>query len=245
MNLNYMQNQSKVRAAVALFRRELSANFQTPVAYVAGAIFLAVTATLFFSLFFVFQRVEMRNFFSYLPILLAILMPALAMRVIAEEKRRGTWEILTTLPLNNTEIVIAKFAAIMTTGLFLLIPTLFFTLTVSLMGPLDPGPVVAGYIGAILLVGVYTAIGLFSSSVAGNETVALILGLVIALFFALLDVFLVLVPTPLVDLFEFLSIGYHFSGFSKGLIDSRSIIYLLSLIIGFLTLTQYRLNRQQ
>ncbi len=239
---DYKTGANRLRAARALFRKELSSYFQTPVAYIVGAVFLGATASLFFSVFFLYDRVEMRQFFSTLPILLALLMPALSMRLIAEEKRRGTWEILTTLPVRNLEIVLAKFTAVWVTGLFLLAPTLFFTFTIGTMGPLDPGPVAGGYLGAVLLTAAYSAIGLFASSLTRNETTALITGLVLCLLFALLNVFLVLIPAPLVPLFEYLSIGYHFSSFSQGIVDSRSVVYFVSLTAGFLMFSLYRLN---
>jgi ABC-2 type transport system permease protein len=231
------------RAGLALYRRELSAFFQTPVAYVVGIVFLAVTATVFFSTFFLFDRAELRQFFGLLPVLLALLMPALAMRLVAEERRRGTWEILATLPVRNSDIVAAKFAAVATTGLFLLVPTLFFALTVNGLGRLDAGPVVGGYLGAVLLTAVYAAMGVWASAVARNETVALILGLVLALFFALLDGFLVLLPAAIVPVAEYLSLGYHYSGFARGLVDTRSVVYLLSLAVAFLGLARYRLEQ--
>jgi ABC-2 type transport system permease protein len=234
---------ARFRAGRALFRKELASYFQTPVAYIVGAVFLAVTSSLFFSVFFLFDRVEMRQFFSILPILLALLMPALSMRLIAEEKRRGTWEILTTLPMKNTEILLAKFFSVWVTGLFLLLPTLIFTFTVSTMGELDPGPVAGGYLGAVLLIAAYSAAGVFASSITQNETTALIVGLVITLFLALLNSFIILIPAPLVPLFEFLSISIHFNGFSQGIIDSRSVVYLLSLTAGFLMTALYHLNR--
>ncbi len=241
------QAQSRVgrrfRGAWALFRRELSSFFQTPVAYVVGVVFLAVTATLFFSVFFLFDRAEMRQFFGLLPLLLALLMPALAMRVVAEERRRGTWEVLATLPIRNGEIVVAKFAAVLVTGLFVMLPTVIFVGTVSSFGPLDPGPVVAGYLGAVLLTAVYSAVGIFASSVARNETVALILGLVIALGLALMEGFLVLIPAAAVSLVEYLSLGYHFSGFTRGVIDSRSVVYLITVTAAFLMLARHRLDQ--
>jgi len=236
---------ARLRSWFALFRRELSGYFQTPVAYVVGAIFLGITAALFFAVFFIFERAELRQFFGLLPMLLAILMPALAMRLVAEERRRGTWEILTTLPVGHTQIILAKFAAVWVTGLFLLAPTLFYAVTVSTFGPLDPGPVVGGYLGGVLLVAAYGAVGVFSSSVARNETVALVLGLVISLFLAFLEGIVVLMPGGLVSLVQFLGTGYHFSGFTRGVIDSRSVVYLLSVTAFFLVLARHHLDRHR
>lgn len=234
-----------LRPAWALFRRELNSFFQTPIAYVVGVVFLVALALLFFSVFFLNDRAQMRQFFGLLPLLLALLMPALAMRVIAEERRRGMQEIMSTLPLRNTEMVLAKFAAVWVTGLFLLAPTIIFTISASFVGELDPGPVVSGYLGAILLVAVYGAVGVFASSVSPNETIALVIGLVISLVFALLNQFLVLFPGSIVSFMEFLSTGYHYQGFTRGIIDSRSVIYLITLTALFLVLTRYQLDRQR
>jgi ABC-2 type transport system permease protein len=231
--------------AWALFRRELNGFFQTPIAYVVGVVFLVASAALFFSPFFLLDRVQMRQFFAFLPLLLALLMPALAMRVVAEERRRGMWEIVSTLPLRTSEVILAKFAAVWVTGLFLLAPTLLFAVTVGSLGELDPGPVVSGYLGAVLLAAVYGAVGVFASSVSTNETVPLVLGLVISLFLALLNQFLILIPTELVGVLEFLSVGYHFDGFTRGIVDSRSVVYFVTLAVGFLVVSRYQLGRRR
>lgn len=234
-----------MRETLALMRRELAAYFQSPVAYVVGVVFLGTSGALFFSTFFLFDRVEMRGFFALLPVLLALLMPALAMRLVAEERRRGTWEVITTLPLSNHQIILGKFLALWITGLFLLAPTLLFAGTVSLMGRLDPGPVFGGYLGAVLLTGAYGAVGLLASAVARSETVALIVALVICLVLALMDGFLVLVPAAGVALVEYLSVTHHFSSFTRGVVDSRSIVYFLSVITVALVLAHRRIEGEQ
>lgn len=223
----------------ALFRRELSAYFQTPVAYVVAVVFLVAASLLFFSVFFLYDRAELRQFFSFLPLILAVVIPALAMRLIAEERRRGTYEILATLPLRTVDILLGKFFAVWVTALFLLLPTLFFAVTVGSIGRLDPGPVVGGYIGAILLAGTYASIGVFASSISRSEIVALVVALVISLVLAFVESFVVLMPAALADLVQFLSATYHFSGFARGVVDSRSVVYLLSLS-GFFLLLSHR-----
>jgi ABC-2 type transport system permease protein len=236
---------SRFNSFMALLRRELSSYFQTPVAYVVGIVFLGIVSVRFFSVFFLFDRVEMRQFFASLPLLLALLMPALSMKLVAEERRRGTYELLATLPLNNREIILAKFFALWITGLFILLPTSVFVITVKSFGPLDFGPVAGGYLGTVLLLAVYGAAGLFSSAAARNETIALILGLVITLSLALLNSFLILMPTAIVPLVDFIGIGSHFSGFAQGVIDSRSLVYLLSLTVFFLVLAERQLTRDR
>lgn len=232
----------RLGATMALFRRELASFFQTPIAYVVGIVFLVVTATLFFSVFFLFDRTEMRQFFGSLPLLLALLVPALSMRLVAEERRRGTWEVLSTLPVRNLEVVAAKFLAVWVTSLFLLLPTVIFAGTVAGFGRLDPGPVVAGYLGAMLMAAAYSAIGVFASSVARNETVALVLGLVISLLLALLESFVILLPAAIVSVVEYLSIGYHYADFAQGLVDTRAVVYLVTLTAAFLMLARQRLD---
>ena len=229
----------------ALVRRELAAYFQSPVAYVVGIVFLVTTASLFFSTFFLFDRAEMRAFFGLLPVLLALLMPALAMRQIAEERRRGTWEVLATLPVGITRILAAKFFALWITGTVLLVPTLFFVASVNMLGNLDPGPVAGGYLGAVLLTGAYSAVGLFASAVSRSETVALVTGLVIALLLSVLEGFLVLLPAAIVPFVQYLGTSYHFSGFTRGVVDSRSLVYFLSVIVVFLAIAHYRLTRER
>lgn len=226
-----------IRGVYAIFRRELAAFFQTPVAYVVAVVFLVASSLLFFSVFFLYDRAELRQFFAVLPLLLAVLVPALSMRLIAEERRRGTYEVLATLPLRTADIILGKFFAVWVTVLFMLLPTLFYAFTVSTVGDLDAGPVAGGYLGALLLSGSYAAVGIFASSVSRSEIVALILALVISLTFALVESFVVLIPPATAGLVQFLSASYHFDGFARGVVDSRSVIYLLSVTSFFLMLS--------
>lgn len=229
----------------ALFRRELSAYFQTPVAYVVAVVFLVATSLLFFSVFFLYDRAELRQFFAVLPLLLAVVIPALSMRLIAEERRRGTYEILATLPLKTADIVVGKFLSVWVTSLFLLLPTLFYAFTVGSIGRLDPGPVVGGYIGALLLAAAYSAIGVFASSIARSEIVALVVALVITLSLGFVESFVVLMPPTIGAVVQFLSVTYHFDGFARGVVDSRSVIYLLSITFFFLMLAHRALTTRR
>lgn len=233
------------RGMYALFRRELSAYFQTPVAYVVAVVFLVATSLLFFSVFFLYDSAELRRFFSTLPLLLAVVIPALSMRLIAEERRRGTYEILATLPLRTIDIVGGKFLAVWVTSIFLLVPTLFYAVTVGTIGRLDPGPVVGGYIGALLLAGAYAAVGVFASSISRSEIVALVVALVISLALAFVESFVVLMPATIAGLVQFMSSTYHFNGFARGVVDSRSVIYLLSITVFFLMLSHRALTARR
>lgn len=235
----------RLRATRALIGRELQGYFQTPVAYVVSAIFLVASALLFFSVLFLYDRADLRQFFGNLPLLLALFVPALAMRLIAEEKRRGTYEILATLPLGTAEVVIGKFVAVWITTLFMIAPTLLFALSVSALGRLDWGPVLGGYLGAILLAGAYGAIGVLASSLARSETVALVIALAISITLTLLETFLLLVPAPLTDVVQWFATTYHFSGFTRGVVDSRSILYFASVIVVALSLAEWRLRGER
>ncbi|MFW5975646.1 MAG: ABC transporter permease [Alkalispirochaetaceae bacterium] len=208
-------------------------------------VFLVATSLLFFSVFFLYDSAELRRFFSTLPLLLAVVIPALSMRLIAEERRRGTYEILATLPLRTIDIVAGKFLAVWVTSIFLLVPTLFYAVTVGTIGRLDPGPVVGGYIGALLLAGAYAAVGVFASSISRSEIVALVVALVISLALAFVESFVVLIPATVAGLVQFMSSTYHFNGFARGVVDSRSVIYLLSITVFFLMLSHRALTARR
>ena len=154
------------------------------------------------------------------------------MRLLAEEKKSGTLELLTTKPVRDVEIVLGKFLAAWTLLAATLAPTLIWLVTLMILGNPDLGPVVAGYIGLMLTGGVYIAIGIFASSLTENQIVAFLIGLVIVLAFFLADKVLLYVPGFLAPVVEYMGIDYHFSSIARGVIDSRDIVYFGS-ILGF------------
>jgi len=159
------------------------------------------------------------------------------MRLISEEKRSGTIELLLTLPVKDHEIILGKFLA----GLILIsvavILTLVYTLTLSGLGDLDAGSVVAGYLGLIFLGATYLSVGVFTSSLTQNQIVAFITSFLIIFVLFMLNKVLIFVPSFLASFFEYLSVDYHFSNISRGVIDSRDVIYYLSIIFLFLFLS--------
>ncbi len=221
----------------SMIKRELYSLFIGPVAYIVIALFLVISGLLFFPTFFIYDQAEMRGFFQMLPILFSFFIPAVTMRSFAEERNRGTFEALVTLPVSNGGIVLAKYAAAMIFIAGMLAPTLIYVLIISLLGNPDPGPILGGYLGALLLGGAYGALGLFASSMTGNQIVAFIVTASASLLFTFLDQMIILVPPVLVNTLEFLGTQYHFRVISRGIIDSRSVIYLLSLQALFLLLT--------
>jgi ABC-2 type transport system permease protein len=220
-------------AATAILSRELSAYFSSPVAYIVSGLFLVFSGILFISTFFLVNRAELRDFFGLLPVLLSFFIPALTMRLFAEEKRSGTIETLFTLPVSPFDAVMGKFLAALTFVAVMLLPTLAYVLTAAFLAYLDPGPVVGGYLGALLLAAGFSAVGLYASAVTKNQIVAFFVAFSICILLALVDRFLVLLPGPVVGFLEFFSAGHHFDAITRGIVDSRDILYFASLSVLF------------
>ena len=213
-----------------VFKREFKSLFFSPVAYIIMTIFLVVTGWFFFSAFFLAGRADMRDFFNLLPLILTFTIPAVTMRIFAEEYRSGSFEILATLPLEKWEIVIGKFLSAHMLTIVMIAPTIIYAFFVSSVGDLDWGPVWGGYLGALLLSGAFTAIGLFASSLTHNQIVAFIISVSICFFLSIVDNVLIFIPGFLQWIFQYMGTDFHFSSIAKGVIDSRDIIYFLSLI---------------
>lgn len=231
--------------AKVIFKREMSSFFTSPVAYIVMGLFLLISGFLFFSTFFLYDKAEMRGFFSLLPLLFAFFIPAITMRLFAEEKKSGTIETLITMPFSSREIVFGKFLSGLAFTAVMLLPTLIYVFTVARLGELDPGPVVSGYLGALFLAAAFTAIGLYCSFLTKNQIVAFFVAFSICIVLVLLDNFLILLPSVLVDVFEFISAGSHFNSIARGILDSRDIVYFLSVTAAFLVKTSLDLEERR
>ncbi len=220
-----------------MLKRELSSYFSSPIAYIVGCLFLVFSGLLFFSTFFLLNRAELRGFFSLLPVLLSFFVPAITMRLFAEEKRIGSFETLLTLPVTPLEIVTAKFIAGVVSSIALLLPTLFYVLTASSFGKVDAGPIIGGYLGALFLISSFTAIGLFASSVTKNQIIAFFVSFALCAVLAFMSSFLILLPSPLVSLLGFFSATSHFDSIARGIIDTRDLLYFLSVTAVFFGFT--------
>jgi ABC-2 type transport system permease protein len=212
-----------------IFRREVRGLFLTPIAYIVIALFLVVVGWFFFSTFFLAGRADMRDFFSLLPLILSFTVPATTMRLFAEERRSGSYEILTTLPVTGVQVLLAKFASAVAFTLIAVAPTLSYPLFISGLGELDWGPVVGGYLGVVLLSLMLCGIGLLASALTKNQIVAFIVGLVGCAFFTLIDKMLYFFPPAVSGVLQYLGADYHFRSISKGLLDSRDVVYFLSM----------------
>ncbi len=230
-----------------VFWKEFVSFFNSPVAYIFIISFLMVTSWLFFRTFFLMSQASLRPFFGILPWLFLFLAPAITMRAWAEEKKLGTVEILMTLPVRDWELVAGKFLS----GFVFLVLTVLLTfplpLTVMILGNPDMGPVWGGYVGAFLLGGAYLAIGLFASSLSENQIVAFIVAIVMGFILLVIGENFVLLnlPNALVPVCSFLGLGAHFQSIGRGVIDSRDILYYLSVIGFFLFLNQLSLESRK
>lgn len=221
-----------------LFKKEFLSYFNSPIAYIFIGVFLIVGNWLFFKNFFVIGQANMREYFALLPWIFLFLAPAITMRLWAEEKKSGTIEFLLTLPVDDIQVVIAKFFGALSFVTASMALTLTMPIVISTIGPLDWGPVIGSYIGSLFLAGAYLALGLFISSLTKNQIIAFVLGLVACFAAFIIGANFVLVGLPkfLVPIFQFIGLGSHFENIAKGVIDSQDLIYYLSFIFIFLWL---------
>ncbi|MBI9102214.1 MAG: ABC transporter permease subunit [Spirochaetales bacterium] len=213
-----------------ILKREFKNFFTSPTGYLVIGLFLIISGWFFFSSFFLYERADMRGFFSLLPIIFAFTIPAVTMRLFSEEYRSGSFEIIGTMPVSTLDIVVGKSLAALVFVIVMILPTLSYAFFISSIGELDWGPVIGGYIGSILLAGAYVSIGVLSSSFTKNQIVAFIISAAVCLFLSLVDKMLVLIPTGLGNVLQAVSSGYHFTNISRGILDSRDLLYFLSVI---------------
>jgi len=225
-------------AVTAIARRELAGYFATPVAYVFIVIFLlAIGAfTFYFGQFFLTGQAELSVFFGSHPWVYLFLLPAISMRLWAEESRAGTIELLMTLPVPVMAAVLGKFlAAWMFAGIALAL-TFPMWITVNFLGSPDNGVIFASYLGSWLMAGAYLAIGSAVSSMTSNQVIAFVVSVVVCFMFTIaghtmvLDFFQGWAPTLLISTISSFSFLTHFNAIMNGVIDLRDIVYFASLI---------------
>ena len=230
---------------LCIFRREFRSYFDSPVAYIVLMFFLLISGYFFTSNLFLINQANLRTIFGIIPLLFVFFVPAVSMRLLAEEKKSGTIELLFTYPIRDAEIVVGKYLAALGLIAVLLIFTFLYPLTVSVLGNLDAGQVISGYIGLFFMGAAYLAVGIFASSITENQIVAFIVALAISFFFFILDKVLMYIPEGFASTLEFLSMDYHFSNIARGVIDSRNLIYFFSMIFVGLLLASHALSRRK
>jgi ABC-2 type transport system permease protein len=179
-----------------------------------------------------------------IPIIFIFFIPAITMRLISEEKKIGTIELMLTMPLKESEIVLGKYLASLALLFIALLFTLIYVFTVAILGNPDGGPIFGAYLGLLLIGSSYLAIGIYASSITENQIVSFIISFVIILVFFMLDKVLIFVPASIAGILEYLSIDYHFNNITRGVIDSRDLVYYLSLTVFGLVLATQALARR-
>ena len=223
-----------------VFRRELASYFATPVAYVFIVIFLLLAGWFTFYLgdFYGRGQADLLPFFNFHPWLYLFLVPAISMRLWAEERKSGSIELLMTLPVTTLEAVLGKFLAAWCFTLIALALTFPVWITVNYLGDPDNGAILAAYLGSALMAGGFLAIGACFSAATRNQVIAFILTVVVCFLFLLIGIPQVLgtfsgwAPQALVDAIASLSFLTHFADISKGVIDLRDLVFF-TLVIGF------------
>jgi ABC-2 type transport system permease protein len=227
-----------------IFKKEFKTYFISPIAYIVISVFLLVIGWMFFSTFFLNRQASLIRFFSLLPVTFAFIIPAITMRLFSEEINVGSYELLLTLPVSFKEIILGKFLAAVAFIGVMLSPTIVYAISISFLGDLDWGPVIGGYLGALLLGASFSAIGLLASCLTRNQVVAFIIGMAICFFLTLLiDFILFFIPSFMVGFFQYLSANFHFQNISKGIIDSRDLLYFI--ILSFVALYGTNLIMQE
>ena len=227
-----------MRNLKAIYIKEMRSYFDSPMAYIFLVIFTVINGYFFTRTFFLFNQSDMRSLFDIIPLVYIFFIPAVTMSLIARENNLGTMEVISTLPLKDMDFVLGKFLAALSLIVIGLLITLIHFFTLTQVGTnIDYGAVFTGYLGLALAGAVYSSVGIFASSLTDNQVVAFIIGIFIVIIFFLMDKMLMFVPISLTGLIQFLSVDYHLSNISRGVIDSRNLIYFSSVVGFFLFMT--------
>ncbi len=234
-----------MRRAAVILRRELQAYFVSPVAYGLAAAFLLIGGYFFWVLLVETQLAEMGYTFGSLAVTLLFVTPMLTLRLLAEERRSGTDELLLTSPASVTEIVLGKFGAAMVVYLGMLALTLVYPLILSLFGSPDPGPVFTGYVGMVLLGAAFIAVGLFASAITSSPVVAGLIALAILLLSWLLGWVALWLPGWAGQVVSALALIDRQIDFQQGVLDSSHVLFFITFTAVFLFLTVLAVDRRR
>lgn len=230
---------------LAICRKEWRIAIDTPLAYVIGVAFFIATGFFFANSLFLVNEADMRGWFSVLPLLLIFFVPAMSMRLLADEQRSGSFELLATLPVNTLAIVAGKFLALFTQILVLFGLTLFYPWTLSALGSVDAGQIAASYIALVLLASSYSAVCLYASALSRYEVVSYIFGFIFLLAMLLLSQISSLFPPAIQQWFMLLSPVAHYQSMLRGVLDVGDMMYLLMMSSVFLALSWFELERRR
>ena len=215
--------------------KETKAYFTTPTAYIVGAMFLVLTGIFFvFDMTRPFAEASVRNFVSWASLFIMFLAPLLTMRLLAEEQKLGTLELLLTAPVRDWEVVLGKYIASFITLFVVILFTLYYVLLLYVFATPDTGPILSAYFGLVLYGTAALAIGLMASSLSGNQIVAAVVGIGILLTLSFIDRIASIVEGLAADVLNGISMNAHFTDFSRGVIDTSHIVYYVSMAAVFL-----------
>ncbi len=219
-------------------KKELNTFFKSPVGYITFIVFSMIATWFFIMPFFASGNASLSGLFHTIQLMYLAFIPVITMGLIAKERNTGTIETLMTLPLRIKDLIIGKYLFAISIVFISLLLTLPHFLTVFFLGQnVDYGVILCAYIGSFLIGSVYSSIGIFTSSISNNQIIAFILSFVISLFLFSIEFALLYVPHNLLPIFQYLSITWQYSNLVKGVIDSRVIVYFVSLIFIFLYLS--------
>ena len=228
-----------MRGITLIFSKELSTYLGSPMAYIVSAIFIALSGASFTTYLAQtsYTDTSIRGFLEAAQLLIMLFSVLLTMRLISEEKKLGTWELLLTAPVREYEIVLGKFFSSLFVLAGMLILTLYFPILLMIFGDPDTGPILTSYLGLILLGSASLAIGIFTSSLTANQMVSAVIavGILYGLWF--LGIISNLIPEPASAILSYFSLSYHFPNFIRGVVDTRDIIYYISVTAVFLFLS--------
>ncbi len=231
----------------AIGKREFGSFFNSPIAYIAITVYLAIAGALFFFVdgFFDDGQASMRQFFEQGPFLFVFLLPAISMRLVSEEKRTGSIELLVTLPIRDVELILGKLLGAFLFLVVTVLLTLVYPIVISTLGPLDWGAVKGGYLGLLLVGLAYLGIGLMTSCWTKNQIVAFILAVLICGLFYGVDSLVSLVSEGLRDTFAIMSFKAHFTNVAKGILDTRDVLFYLSVTAFTVTVGTFSLESRR
>jgi ABC-2 type transport system permease protein len=233
--------------ALLIARREVAGYLDLPIAYVVLPAFLLLAGVWFFVFdsFFAVGQATLRPLFELVPFLFTFFVPAITMRLFAEERRAGTLEVLLTWPVGDWEVVVGKFLGAMALVGAATALTLPYAITVALLGPLDWGPVIGGYVGLLLLGAAYVALGLAASVWTANQIVAFIAAFLTCFAFYVVGRALPLVPEGLARVLESVSFELRFDHIARGVLDSRDVVFFASVVAAALGLSAETLRARR
>jgi len=232
--------------ALIIAKKEIRGYLLSPAAYIVIVVFLILAGWFFANSLFLEGKADLSGLFKLIPIAYLFFIPSITMGAIAREKHAGTLEILTTLPVTEKDIVLGKYLSSLALVGLALACTVIHLLTIYIFGEgVDVGALIGGYLAMILLGASYCAIGIFGSTLHENQIVSFIISFLIVFVLFIIDYILALIPASIAGILQYIGSGYHLVNLTRGVIDTRDLLYFGSIIFLFLRLTIYMLERRK